>query len=384
VPARIALGAVVLSLALHGAFLLGLSGVSFLRVETPVPIEVLPMKKRPPAPPVLDPPKPRPRPQTKPGPTAKPKTAAAPSKGPERPPPPPAEDLRAIGPSGANVTIILRGPLLAKSPHRDGVDQLLSILPDYHTLLDGTGLHPFDDLEALLIATPDPRDVSATFLAARHRGDPRLGQLTERRLGGGDPRQFRALGTDLMLLGRPEDLLRIERAEANAANEVAPNSELAEAARWLTALRQFDQGGKEAAFQLTISDLALLVRIPGGALPLPRTIRLAMSAEASPRVRLLCVFDEEAQAIQFAGTWPEVRVRLRESAPMFAGALDDLKLSRKEKEVELAGSLPEARVRLALSLAQLLAPRRATSPALPPPPAPTPVPEGAPAQVDPE
>ncbi len=298
----IALGA---SLFFHLFFFFGLPAIHLLAYAPPLPIEILPMQKHVAAPPSVDPvppggEKPRPHPKAAdiPGAGAKTKPAA----------PPPIEDLRAVGPQTANITLILRGPLLAKSPHREGVDAVLAALPDYHTLLDGTTLNPFDDLSALLVSTPDPRDVSMTFLAARHRGDPRIVALPGKKLAD-DPREFHALGDDLMLLGRPEDLRRIEAAEAGAGD--------AAGRRWLDALTRFDGGNKDAALQLTIGDLPTFVRLEDASLPLPRSLRLAMTAEASPAVRLRLSFDEDAQAAAFSAAWPELRRKASDVVLMF-------------------------------------------------------------------
>jgi hypothetical protein len=362
-PSRAGYVAVGVSLGLHLAVLLGISGIAFFRFEPPIPIEILPMKPRPPAPPALDPPPPVPEKQTSPK-VSHPGTTQKAAPKPPQKVAPATEDLHAVGPATANITILLRGPLLARSPHRDGVDSVLSMLPDYHTLLDGTGLHPFDDLEALLIATPDPRDVTATFLAARHKRDPRIARLTTRKLDGGDPRVFRALSDDVMLLGRPDDLARIAAAEESDGE--APSAETREAQRWLTALRHFDGGPKEAAMQLTVADLPQLIRFQGE-LPMPRSIRLALSADAAPFARLVCIFDDEDSAERFVAEWPGLKVKLAESIPVLAGAFDELVIVRREREVELAGRLKEAHVKLVLSFATLMG-RRAPAPAQPPQP----------------
>lgn len=321
------------SLALHGLVLLGSVVVPFVRLSTSLPIEVVPFKPRRAAPPVAAPGgAPKPPPETKvprPGP-GKPK--------PLRPVAPVAEDLRKVGPPGANITVILRLALLRTSPHREGTEQLLSLLPDYHTLLDGTGLRLFDDLSALLIATPDPRDVAATFLAARHRRDSRFDRLAHHPLPGGDPRRFRALAEDLMVLGQPPLL----DALAQDADSARP---------WLDALRTFDTSN-DAALQVTIADLSLLVRVAGA--PLPRSISLSVSADASPRVRLVCDFDDEAQASAAFLLWPTLQKQVGLLAPLFAGALDELSATRHDKTVDLFGRLPERQVATALSLAKLV------------------------------
>ena len=323
------------SLALHGLLLLGSVVVPFVRLSSSLPIEVVPFKPRTAAPPVAAPggsPEPPP-PETK---VTRP--------GPGKPRPqrhdvaPVAEDLRKVGPPGANVTVILRLALLRTSPHREGTEQLLSLLPDYHTLLDGTGLRLFDDLSALLIATPDPRDVAATFLAARHRRDVRFERLAHRPLGAGDPRRFRALAEDLMVLGQPP-LLDALAADAESARP------------WLDALRTFDTSN-DAALQVTIADLSLLVRVAGA--PLPRSISLSVSADPSPRVRLVCDFDDEAQASAAFMLWPTLQSQVGLIAPLFAGALDELSATRHDRTVDLVGRLPERQVTTALSLAKLV------------------------------
>jgi hypothetical protein len=346
------------SFALHAVMVVGLSTLRLLVSAPNIPIEVLPFQPKPPAPPQLDPPEPKPHSSGSPS-AAKTKPKPAEPGAGKQPPPPQVEDLRGMGPSGANITLVLRGTLLAKSPHRQAVDDLLSMLPDYHTLLDGTGLHPFDDLDALLISTPDPRDVSATFLAARHRGDPRITRLDGKAIGGNDPRRILKLGETLMLLGRPEQLERIAAAQANSQTD-------GEGARWLHALEHFDEASKDAALQLTVADLPQLIRLQGE-LPLPRMIRLALSAEASPATRLLCGFDDVTTAQRFVAMWPEVRNQIRDSAPMFGGILDQLVVTRRDREVELVGRLPETQVRMLLSLAQLLGPRTPRPAAAPEP-----------------
>jgi len=81
-------------------------------------------------------------------------------------------DLRAYGPEGSRLTALLRLDRLrassARSSYAAAIDQLLVLLPDRRRLIDGTGLDLFRDFDALLIATPEPRDDRVTFLAARH------------------------------------------------------------------------------------------------------------------------------------------------------------------------------------------------------------------------
>ncbi len=118
-------------------------------------------------------------------------------------------DLRNYGPEGSRLTALLRLDRLRASPLGSGyqaaIDQLLVLLPDRRRLLDGTGLDLYRDFDALLIATPEPRNDKVTFLAARHRlkdatlraaldrGAAATGQAIEWRLQDGRPVGVRRL-----------------------------------------------------------------------------------------------------------------------------------------------------------------------------------------------
>jgi hypothetical protein len=81
-------------------------------------------------------------------------------------------DLRSNGPDGSRLIALLRLDRLRASPDSEStvaaVDRLLSLLPDRHRLVDGSGLDLYRDFDSLLIATPNPSDDAVTFLAARH------------------------------------------------------------------------------------------------------------------------------------------------------------------------------------------------------------------------
>ena len=51
------------------------------------------------------------------------------------------------------------------------VGEMLMRLPDGRDFVTGTGLDLFTDLDALLVATPNPLDASVTFVAVRHHLD---------------------------------------------------------------------------------------------------------------------------------------------------------------------------------------------------------------------
>jgi hypothetical protein len=86
--------------------------------------------------------------------------------------PHPKYALGDYGPEGSKLTALLRLDRLRVSPQAEravaAMDEVLKLLPDRHQLLEGTGLDLYRDFNALLIATPNPRDANVTFIAARH------------------------------------------------------------------------------------------------------------------------------------------------------------------------------------------------------------------------
>jgi hypothetical protein len=357
------LGSLALSAAAHALVVatLALAG-RFAWPAAPIPIEMVMPKPRavqPPPPPAAPPPPPKSERVSaainKEG-IAMRKTAK-PSPAPELPAPPATRDLKQFAPEDANLVILLRSEKLRQSPHRENIEKLLSALPDYHTLLGGTGLSPIQDLDALLIATNDPRSVIATFLAARYPDSPRLRGVIGRPLMPGDPRVFRTLKPGLTVLTKPEGAAKLDDALAGRA-DAGDDPRVS----WLKQLEQFDQvarGADGPAFLLTISDVPALLRF-GGGLPTPLAMALAVTGDASPSLRLKAVFARPEEAAQLVAAWPQILQRWR-SATMLLGlsaALDGLTITQHQADAEILGRISESQLKIGLSWATTLLPSR--------------------------
>ncbi|HXU04584.1 MAG TPA: hypothetical protein VN903_26660 [Polyangia bacterium] len=85
--------------------------------------------------------------------------------------PAPTSDLGAYAPQGSRLTVLMRLDRLRGTDYAPPVGDLLMRLPDGQDFVRGTGLDLFGDLDALLVATPNPLDASVTFVAVRHRLD---------------------------------------------------------------------------------------------------------------------------------------------------------------------------------------------------------------------
>ncbi len=260
-------------------------------------------------------------------------------------PPPETTDLSPFAPDDANLVVLLRMDKLRRSPHRAGAEALLAALPDWATLVAGSGVSPIDDFDALLIATANPRDVTATFLAARHADTAKTRALVERKLADGDPRVFKVLSPTLTMLTQPGELAR-DMGDPRAT--------------WLAQLDQFDRVAKAEngpAVLVTLSDAPALVHF-GDGLPTPQAIALATTADAAPAVRVRVVFANGGEAQAFGRAWPGILQRYREATALLgmASALDGFTLSINDAQVELTGRVPEAQMRLGLNWVRAILP----------------------------
>lgn len=267
---------------------------------------------------------------------------------PKPPPPPETTDLSPFAPDDANLVVLLRMDKLRRSPHRAGAEALLAALPDWSTLVSGSGVSPIDDFEALLIATADPRSVTATFLAARHGDSAKVRALAARALPDGDARVFKMLQPGLTILSQPAELAS-DMGDSRAA--------------WLAQLEQFDRvaaGDNGPAVLVTLSDAPSLLRF-GAGLPTPQTMAVATTADASPAVRVRLAFASADEAKDFARAWPQILQRYRAATVLLglAPALDGLTLDINDANVELTGRIAEQQVRLALNWARALIPHPA-------------------------
>ena len=148
--------------------------------EEPEPEEPKPEEPKPEEPKEKTPqpaePKPAEPKQERPvGPTASDGATAAAGEGsgyPEGTLHPIATDVGMWGPEGAILTAILRMDRIRASQHEKELRALFGSLPDWQALVGSGAFDPFRDVDALLIASADPRWVNQTFLAAVHRMPP--------------------------------------------------------------------------------------------------------------------------------------------------------------------------------------------------------------------
>jgi hypothetical protein len=394
-----------LSLLFHGAMaMLSLLPALARRLLPRLPIEMTILPPKPPPrpsspPPVAKPPPPAPPPAAKTGEggrkPAPRKPAARPT--PATPQQPKITSLAGLGPSAIDrdvgVRVILRMASLRTSPHRPALLSLLTAFPDMHILAHGTGRPAaalaallVDELQVLLIATPDPSNITATafygiYEDRQDRGDRATlrGVLGQRQRLDWDPRELSAPARGLLAFARP-DLLGPgtytppppagappDRPESPTAPPPSPPAD------WAAQLRSalLVPGPALSAEILNVHERIRL----GGGLPTPTALRLAMSGEERPSVVLRAELRTPGEAAQLAALVPELKAKLSPYLFLFglSGLLDDLKLETRGAAVELAGPVPGRQLDVLLGLlAQQLPPPTRFVPPPPPPPLPAP------------
>lgn len=379
---------------------------------SPIEVEILPLRKKAPAPPAVvpEPPPPAPPPAhdaTAAAASRKPKTA---DKKPERVDKNallPKGRLTGLGPHAVDdelgLRVLLRMPALRGTPHRQVVETLLAAFPDTHILAAGAPLPPppalslarafLDDMDALLITTADPGDITATaFYAALRPGTTLLSTLEKRRQLSWDRRRVRGLREGLFAFARP-DLLGPGAATpssprpgappvAAATTTLAPRlpSE-AELATWSERLQAALRAPGPAVYaEINNPQQRLRLR---GEIPTPIGLRLALTADADPQLVAQLELSTADEAARLHGLLPGLKSEL--SGRLFwiglGGLLSDLRFSRStgpshggappsQSVVEVRGRLPRADVAVLLLWLKGWLPPPDRFPELVPPPAP--------------
>lgn len=368
--------AVSLSVLLHSLpVVLGLIPALALRLlpKPPIEFELLPAKPRPRSiekelpsspPPSASVEKPVP-------PSAKVPGAA---KARERPKPNPKVErfdlsrtrLAGLGPlaidQALGLRVVLRMAALQKSPHRPTIEALLDAFPDTHILAAGTAFADkvalpgsdanrtpgpmaralVADLEALLIETADPRDISATvFYAVPRPGSTILEKLAERRSPRWDLRSLHTLRPNLLAFARPELLGPSSTPLAPpGAPPNPPDFAVSVDPQWIDRLISVLKQPGPAVYA-EIVNVQKRIRLRSG-LPTPVALRLALSAEAAPEVHARIELFTESEAQTLIAMLPDLQ---RETASRLfwlglGGLLSELRFQGSGSAVEITGHLP--------------------------------------------
>ncbi len=308
-------------------------------------------------------------------------------------------------PPGAQIALRIDMGEVRRSPLAPEVRRLLTAIPDWALILDGSGIDPLEDLDRLLIASPNLQR-SRLIIAGRHThadgtGDGRdyIHDVVQRfgatrgvptpwsRRHGVDVapwpnedstrRVLAIVGPRHFTITRPQDLLptlSVARAREERAHE-EPDTEL-EDAQGPDALLSMGPGD---AFTVEIEGARRFVR-SGQTARIPARLRLAVRSTdgTTIHIRGVATFDSPAQARDAFEFWNRERERTARNTMVrlmgLASALGDDLLELDGSTIRLHGPLTESQTRLLLGYLEGMVrqPRRRSSP----PPRPTETPRG--------
>ncbi|MEQ9074142.1 MAG: hypothetical protein RLP09_09820 [Sandaracinaceae bacterium] len=239
-------------------------------------------------------------------------------------------------PAGSQIALRLDVARIRRSPLAPDVRALIAAIPDWTAMLEGSGIDPLDDLDRVLIATPNLRR-SRLIIAGRATGDADAIRAAAAQLAsaaGEDLRWERRHGVEVapwhspdeterviaiigprhFIISRAEDLPRVLAVARNRAaepSEDTPGEDGAEApehfADALLSMREGEGLSLEVEGARNFARNSPRQRGPLEMVPI--AIRLALSEEADARVatRSRWRYESEAQASEAARYWDGMR-----------------------------------------------------------------------------
>ena len=277
-------------------------------------------------------------------------------------------------PPGAQLAIRIDMERIRRSPLAGDVRQLLAEIPDWQVVLDGSGIEPVDDLERVMIASPNLQR-SRMLLAGRYEGDvARVREMVDRmaaargvtaewRTEHGVPvapwpdaddteRVIALVGPRHFTITRPEDLPRLlavarVRAEEERREAQGDGPEQEPAEREPTGADALLSMPDGAALTFEIESAREFMR---GARGVPARGRVVVNERPASGAELVVTgeYDSREQAEEAREFWD--RVRLAYADNVFVRMLG---VSRPLETMELTVSGTELRARTTLSQAQL-------------------------------
>lgn len=300
---------------------------------------------------------------------------------------------------GSQIALRLDLAAIRASTLAPAVQRLIDGIPDFHLLLDGSGIDVMRDLDRLYMATPDPFDRSRFVYAGRHVHDEAWARTAVARLADarGEPitwtrqrgvwvapwhnvdrteRIVALIGPQHFVICRPEDLRAVlaymqVRLERNAA----------------TRQRTLTTTGADALLTLG-PDEALAFEIEGlqqyvrrASIPMPERARATIRStdDANVSLEAVAIFDDAETAARGEAFWNRQRQRIAENSfvrfTTFGPILANSELEQEGDSVRGGTSLAASQAEALLGLVQAnLANLARMRPPPPGQPAPSPTP----------
>ena len=302
----------------------------------------------------------------------KPPEGEGPKPGEEEKPPPPkpkfgekTSKVADLGPASSNFFMLLAAKKVSGLPFAEAIVEVMSPLPDFDFIVTGGGFHALKDFNYVVIASPNLRDLTQTFLAVEYRlpqtemvaglnraaeaeGQRITWETRDGRLMGNpkpvadpekdwDPRWFVFLDDDVAVYVREEFLPAIlegpDDKKGNTAGNFVAN---------LTKLKSFAAREPRAGLQLVLKDIRASIKLKKEPpFPIPNNLELMAEASQSPELVIKSEYLDAVEATQMERQWTEDLPKfIDDRVPFYARFMvrsfyDQTSVTRDDKALQL-------------------------------------------------
>ncbi|MCA9663485.1 MAG: hypothetical protein KC486_34460, partial [Myxococcales bacterium] len=282
-----------------------------------------------------------------------------------------------LGPANSNFFMLLNAKKTAGLPFAESIIEIMASLPDFQFIIDGGGFHPLRDFNYMVIASPDIRDVSQTFLAVEYKlpqqemqdGLDRAAAGRDQAIAweerGGltmgnpkpigdpesdwDPRWFVFLDDKVAVYVREEFLSQIIEGPDASKGKTSGNF-----VANLTRMRTYAAREPKAGMQMQMKDIYASVRMKKTPFTIPDAIEVMAEAAAAPELVVKMDFLDDPAAEQFEKEWKELLPRfIDEKVPLLArgmarGLYEQIDIGREDKGITLRSEFSKTQATLLL------------------------------------
>jgi hypothetical protein len=278
-----------------------------------------------------------------------------------------------LGPPNSTFHVLLSTRNVRKLPYKQLAMGVISALPDYAFLVTGGGFDPLKDFDHIVIASPDLRSVTQTFLAVDYKlpretmkerietacaaANETIEWIEEGGVLRGNPKPTKGRDFDPRWFVLPEDkvafYLRKEFLPAVLQEETGEEKTTANFISKMTKLKRYAQRIPTAGVQFEAHDLhAALKRTRGSKFEIPDDVELTIEAQADPEVNIYLHFSSVVAAKEFM-TWWEAGVRKAidenfQLKLLVGGLIDTVEVTREGAQVQVWAELERKQTELIL------------------------------------
>jgi len=282
-----------------------------------------------------------------------------------------------LGPANSNFYMLLNARKVAGLPFADSIVEIMAPLPDFQFIVDGGGFQALRDFNYLVIASPNLRDLTQTFLAVEYKLSQQEMMAGLERAAEADGEQIEWVERDGRTMGNPrpikdpdkdfdprwfvflDDKVAVYvREEFLPAIASGPDAKKGKTAGNFVAnlmkMKTFAAREPRAGLQLVLKDINASVKIKSSPFEIPDGVELMAEAAANPELVIKVDFLDAIAAKRFENQWKTDLPRfIDEKIPFIArgmvrGFYDDTSFELDGKIIHLRSKFSESQASLIL------------------------------------